>query len=625
METAADASLSLSSSFCEHRASLTTLKMTVASQATRESQPAKASGASPGGAKSAFSSREQTLVVVLLLVASTLLLYRPILRHQFVMYDDVLYLVQNGHVQNGLTWDNVRWAFTATVAENWHPLTWLSHMTDVEFFKFKPMGHHLDSMLWHVLNVLLLFLLLRAATGYVWRSATVAALFALCPLNVECVAWVAERKSLVSTTFFLLALFAYGYYARRPSARRYVAVAFIFALGLTAKPMVITLPVLLLLADYWPLRRIQFSTDGSENPESLKRLARLCIEKIPLLLLSAGSAAITIYAQKVGGNLTSTAQVPIATRLENTVYSYALYIVKMFWPSRLAVFHPYPTLSMWMVVAAGLALVAITVVIWRYRRNGPLAVGWAWYLVTLLPVIGIIQVSNQGWAERYAYLPYMGLFVAIVWTVADAAERLHWNRLAPASAVVAALVAYAWIAHLQIAVWQNSYTLFAHAEAVTSRNGVAETSLGILALDAGNLKEAEQRYRTAIAYMPNLGEAHFNLQQLLLREGRVEEAQQEALKYCDYTLSLNPNDSGCLLGRGTVEFRKKQLDAALADVSKAAQISPSAKAYTVLGEVYEAKGNVEAAQSSYQRALQIDPKDGDASARLAALAHPHTP
>ena len=599
--------------------------MTPTTVSTQEGRSAKASGSPPADRTSSFSSREQTLLVILLLVASTLLLYRPVLHDQFVMYDDVLYLVQNGHVQNGLTWDNVRWAFTATVAENWHPLTWLSHMTDVQLFQFKPMGHHLDSMLWHALNVLLLFLLLRAATGCVWRSATVAALFAFCPLNVECVAWIAERKSLVSTTFFLLALFAYGWYERRPNAARYLTVAFVFALGLMAKPMVITLPVLLLLADYWPLRRIQFPAPGSGNSEFLKRFARLSLEKLPLLLLSAGSAAITIYAQRVGGNLTSTAQVGIAARMENATYCYALYIVKMFWPSRLAVFHPYPSLSLWTVAAAGLALVAITAIVWRYRRNGPLAVGWAWYLITLLPVIGIIQVSNQGWAERYAYLPYMGLFVAIVWTVADAVERFEWNRWAPASAAIVALLAYAWVAHLQIGVWQNSYTLFEHADAVTSRNGVAETSLGILASTAGHLDEAERRYRTAIEYMPNLGEAHFNLQQLLLREGRVEEAQKEALEFCDYTLSVDPNDSGCLLGRGTVEYRKRQLDAALADVSKAAQLLPSAKAYTVLGEVYEAKGNVEEAENSYQRALQIDPRAADASARLAALAHPHAP
>jgi protein O-mannosyl-transferase len=596
--------------------------MTAATASTQEDRSAKVSGPRPLDPKPPFSSREQTLLVMLLLVASTLLLYRPVLHHQFVMYDDVLYLVQNGHVQNGLTWDNVRWALTATTAENWHPLTWLSHMTDVQLFQFRPMGHHLDSMLWHALNVLLLFLLLRAATGYAWRSATVAALFAFCPLNVECVAWIAERKSLVSTTFFLLALFAYGWYVRRPNAARYLTVAFVFALGLMAKPMVITLPVLLLLADYWPLHRIQLPPPGSGNSEFLKRFGRLCLEKLPLLLLSAGSAAITIYAQKIGGNLTSTRQVPILARLENAIYSYALYIVKMFWPSHLAVFHPYPTLNLWMVAAAGLAVAALTGIVWRCRRNGPLAVGWSWYLVTLLPVIGIIQVSNQGWAERYAYLPYMGLFVAIVWTVADAVQRFNWNRWAPASAATIALLAYASVSHLQIGYWRNSYTLFAHADEVTSRNGVAETSLGILAYTAGHLDEAERRYRKAIEYMPYLGEARNNLQQVLMREGRVEEAQKEALDFCDYTLAVNPNDSGCLLGRGTFEFRKGQFDSALRDLTKATELAPSAKAYTVLGETYEAKGNAEEARDSYRKALQIDPRFPEASSKLAALSRP---
>jgi protein O-mannosyl-transferase len=599
--------------------------MTPTTAPTQQEDSRNASAPPSAETRSPFSSREQTLLVILLLAASTLLLYRPVLDHQFVMYDDVLYLVQNGHVQNGLTWDNVRWAFTATVAENWHPLTWLSHMTDVQLFHFKPMGHHLDSMLWHALNVLLLFFLLRAATGYLWRSAAVAGLFAFCPLNVECVAWIAERKSLVSTTFFLLSLFAYGWYVRRPSAARYLAAASLFALGLMAKPMVITLPILLLLADYWPLGRIQLPAPGSNGSEFHKRFAQLAFEKVPLLLLSAGSAAITLYAQRVGGNLTSTTQVSVPTRLENAIYSYALYIVKMFWPSHLAVFHPYPTLNPWMVVAAGLALVAITAVVWRYRRNGPLAVGWAWYLVTLVPVIGIIQVSNQGWAERYAYLPYMGLFVAIVWTIAGVVERFHWSRWAPATAAVVALLAYAWVSHVQIGYWQNSYTLFEHANEVTSRNGVAETSLGILAYTAGHLNEAEQHYRKAIEYMPYLGEARNNLQLVLMKEGRVEEAQEAAVDFCNYTLRMNPDDAGCLLGRGRFEYRKKQFDSALRDLAKAAELSPSAKTYTLLGEAYEAKGNAEEAKGSYQKALEIDPTFAEASSKLAALVGSHAP
>lgn len=599
--------------------------MVQASTASQEPVAGKRPATPGAPSKAPFSPREQSLLLVLVLVAATVLLYRPVLHHQFVMYDDVLYLIQNGHVQNGLTWDNVRWAFTATVAENWHPLTWLSHMTDVQLFQFRPMGHHLDSMLWHVLNVLLLFFLLRAATGYVWRSATVAALFAWCPLNVECVAWVAERKSLVSTTFFLLALFAYGWYARRPNAARYLAVAFLFALGLLSKPMVITLPVLLLLTDYWPLRRLEFPARGSRNSDTGRRFRALCLEKVPLLLLSAASGIVTIYAQRVGGNLTSTALVPIPTRLENAIYSYMVYILKMFWPSHLAVFHPYPSLKLGVVLGAGLALAVFTALVWRFRRNGPLAVGWAWYLVTMLPVIGIIQVSNQGWAERYAYIPFLGLFVAVVWLAADAGRRFPWNRYALAPAAVLALLAYGWVSHIQLGYWQDSYTLFAHADAVTARNGVAEASLGIIALNQGNLREAERHYRNAIAYMPNLGEAHFNLQQLLWREGRFEEAQQEALKYCDYTLSLNPNDSGCLFGRGTVEYRKKELDAALADASKAAQLSPTAKAYSLLGNVYEAKGNVVAAEECYRKALQLDPNFTEASSKLAALAHERKP
>jgi protein O-mannosyl-transferase len=616
METPAFAALSLRFAFCQHRVSETNSQMTPTSAPTQEEHSRDASAPLSAQEKSPFSSREQTLLVVLLLVASTLLLYRPVLHHQFVMYDDGLYVYQNAHVLQGLSWENVRWASTATFADNWHPLTWLSHMTDVELFGLKPMGHHLDSLLWHVLNVILLFLLLRAATGYLWRSATVAALFALCPLNVECVAWVAERKSLLCTTFLLLTLFAYGWYARRPNVPRYLAVAALFALGLMAKPMIVTLPALLLLADYWPLQRFTLSAGTG----SLRRFGRLVTEKIPLLSLSAASSFITIYAQRAGGALTSTSVIPLGSRIENAVYSYALYVVKMFWPSRLAAFHPYPTLRPWTVAAAALALIAITALVWRYRTNKPLVAGWAWYLVTLLPVIGIVQVFEQGWAERYAYIPFIGLFVAIVWTAADLAQRGSWKRwLAPAGAV-AALLCYAAISCVQIGYWQDTNTLFSHALAVTSRNAIAETNIGVLDYNAGHLNLAERHFRAAVEYMPDLGEARYDLGLVLLREGRSEEAVENAVAGCNVQLRINPNDAGCLLGRAKYEYRKEQFDKALADANRAASLAPpSAAAYSMMGQIYEREGNIQAAAESYRKALAINPNSAEASLGLAAL------
>ena len=558
------------------------------------------------------SRRGRPLLIVLLLVAATMLLYRPALHNRFVMYDDDVYVYQNARVLAGLSWQNVEWAFTATVADNWHPLTWLSHMTDVQLFGLNPMGHHLDSMLWHTLNVVLLFLLLAEATGYLWRSATVAAFFAFCPLNVQCVAWVAERKSLISTTFLLLALFAYGWYVRRPSAGRYLAVAFLFALGLMAKPMIVTLPVLLLLADYWPLQRLGPAGKG---------FGRLVAEKIPLFVLSAASSIVTIYAQKKGGALTSTAMIPLQSRIANAIYSYMLYIVKMLWPTHLAFFHPYPSVELWVVAVAAVTLGAITIMAWRYRDNGALAVGWAWYLVTLTPVVGLIQVADQGWAERYAYVPFIGLFVAIVWTVSEAAERFRWTRWAAGSAAVVGLLAYAGVSHVQIGYWRNSYSLFSHAVAVTSRNAVAETNLGAVYYDSGQLDEAERHYRAAVAYRPDLRATRQDLDQVLLREGRIEEALDNDLAFCNNQLRYDPNDAGCLRARGTLELRRNQLDAALADLTRTVEILPSAKAYSTLGEAYERKGNVEAAVQCYRKALQIDPNFAQASSRLAALTH----
>jgi protein O-mannosyl-transferase len=601
--------------------------------------------------KPPLTRRELTLLIVLGLLAATLLLYRPTLHHFFVNYDDPLYVVENTHVQKGLSWENMRWAFTTTTADNWHPLTWISHMADVQAFGLKPTGHHLDSILWHALNVALLFFLLRAATGYLWRSATVAALFALCPLNVECAAWVAERKSLISTTFLLLALFAYGWYLRRRNVERYLAVVFLFALGLLAKPMIVTLPVLLLLADYWPLQRLSLSR-WSEFREAL---AGLVLEKIPFFVLSAASSAITIYVQKTGGALAPTAVIPIRYRIENAIHSYALYIVKAFWPSRLAAFypHPGPSLSIWGVVATGAALLAITAIVWLERRRRVFAVCWAWYGVTLLPVIGLIQMGPQGWADRYAYIPLIGIFVGVVWLTADFAEKMHWERSALAVAAVAVLSAYAWVSHVQIGYWSDSYALFSHAIEVTSRNGVAEVNLGITLLEAGQPALAEQHFRAGVEYMPDLPASYYDLGVILQQEGKIDEALQEyrlglarhqsapahnnigtillnrgdlpgALAEYNASLRLNPENAHSLLGRGTIEYRWGQYDAALADLNKSAQLSPLPEVYSLIGRVYEAQSKLGMAAKSYQTALGLDPNFAEASSRLAALEQKQT-
>ncbi len=344
--------------------------------------------------------RTTVAAVALLLFLGTVALYYPALQNGFVNYDDPAYVTSNFHVQQGLTAHNLAWAFTSTAEANWHPLTWISHMLDVRLFALRPVGHHAQSVLWHAFNVVLLFLLLQKATGFVGRSAFVAGLFAVHPLNVESVAWVAERKTLLCTFFLLLTLGAYGWYVKKPRASRYLLVVLPFVLGLMAKPMVITLPFLLLLLDFWPLQRFP------QTP-----ISKLVFEKIPLLMLSAASAAITIYAQRAGGAVGSTELLPVAMRIKNAIYSYLIYMEKTVWPSRLAVFYPHPeaSLALWKVLLAAAVLIIVTALCWHFRERRYLPVGWVWFLGSLAPVIGIVQVGRQAWAGPVRLFSTLGI------------------------------------------------------------------------------------------------------------------------------------------------------------------------------------------------------------------------
>ena len=393
--------------------------------------------------RSLGSSARTTILLALLLILGTIVVYIPALHNGFVNYDDPDYVTANLHVRQGLSWSNIRWAFTATVQANWHPLTWISHMIDVQFFGMNPTGHHAVSVLLHAINVVLLFFLLARTTGYTLRSAAVAAIFAVHPLNVESVAWIAERKSLLCMLFFLLALLAYGWYVRKPGIGRYLCVGFLFAMGLMAKPMVVTFPFVLLLFDYWPLQRLK---------EGQITFPKLLIEKIPLFALSAASAMITVIAQHGAGALGITAALPLSFRIKNAIYSYLIYIFKGIWPSRLAVFYPHPenTLALWKVLLAALVLLAITVLVWHFRRYKYLLAGWLWYLGTMVPVIGIVQVGRQAMADRYAYVPFIGLFVMAVWLIAELFARIRLSLPAAAVIGVAVLSSYAAASYIQI-------------------------------------------------------------------------------------------------------------------------------------------------------------------------------
>ena len=608
-----------------------------------------------GSSASIPSLLRSPVFLSLLLFVGVLILYIPALDSSFVNYDDPAYVTANRHVLQGLSWSNVAWAFRATTEANWHPLTWISHMADVQLFGVKPRGHHLTSVLLHGFNVVLLFFVLRKASGCLIRSAAVAGLFAVHPLNVECVAWVAERKSVLSMSFLLLALVAYGSYARKRSIGRYALVVALFALGLAAKPMVITLPVLLLLWDYWPLQRIASKSEASAAPSMLLLVA----EKIPLFVMSAASSWITLHAQRSGGALGTAELLPLTLRVENAIYSYAAYIGKGIWPSGLAVFYPHPenSLAAWKVLAAAVLVVTITVAAWLYRApRRYLLTGWLWYLAALVPMIGIVQVGRQAMADRYAYLPFVGLFIIAVWGCGELFERLQVSALVQIAISAAVLVGYASVAFLQVNYWHNSYTLFAHALQVTSRNGIAEDNFGAALMEMGRPDLAQPHFEAAAEFVPQLSTAHYNLAVLQQQQNHPYAARREyelALKYSsDATeiaqshsnlgfllielndskaaieqfngaLQINPDKQNSLLGRGIAEYRQGNLDAAVADLSHAVQIAPLALADFWLGRALEDKGQTGAAATAYDAALRLAPGMAEAQQRRDALRARH--
>jgi tetratricopeptide (TPR) repeat protein len=462
---------------------------------------------------------------------------------------------------------------------------------------------------------------------------------------VESVAWVAERKTVLCTFFLLLALAAYGWYAKKPRVGRYLLVALLFALGLMAKPMVITLPFALLLVDFWPLQRFPRTS-----------LSKLVLEKIPLLALSAASAAITLYAQRAGGAVGLIEALPLAMRVKNAIYSYLIYVEKTVWPSRLAVFYPHPegSLALWRVIVAAAVLAAITALFWHFRERRYLLAGWLWFLGTLIPVIGIVQVGRQAWADRYAYFPVWGLLVIAVWLLAEAAARIKLSLAAQVAIASAVLLGYSVAAHIQMGYWRDSYSLFTHAIQAPDANPVAEGNLGSALIDMQRPELAVPHLERAIQLMPTLAAAHYNLGILLQRQNELDRALQEyqlALKYASdereaaqthnnlgvlfkqlgrrdeaiteftYAIALNPHEQNSLLGRGLIERDEGKLDAALHDFSQAARTAPSPSALYWKGRVLEDKGQLAASAEAYRGALKLSPGFGDTQARLERIAN----
>ena len=617
------------------------------------------------------SPGQRKLVLGLLLVVVTLALYNPVSRNGFVNFDDDRYVTDNPQVRAGLRSSTISWAFTTLDLANWHPLTWLSHALDCQLFQLNPVGHHYTSLLLHASNALLLFLILQWFTGYTARSLMVAALFAVHPLNVESVAWVAERKNVLCMLFFLLALAAYGWYVRQPTVARYLAVALLFAMGLMSKPMVITLPIVLLLLDYWPLGRTHFSANVESRDEASPRFAastqpvwRLCLEKVPLLLLSAGSAIVTMLAQRAGGAVLTSAERAPLLRLENVIVCYVLYIKKAFWPSHLAALYPYPhTLPAWQVAASALFLVAVTCAVLKYREHRYLVVGWFWYLGTMVPMIGLIQVGNQAMADRYAYLPLIGLFIMIAWAAADcaSARQLSANYLATAGLVT--LLALSAVTRIQLSYWHDDFSLWSHALAVTQHNYVAENNLAIALTKQGRLDDAIILFRAASALEPgdavsqlNLGiyaQQHGDFQQAAARYANVlrlaTDAQIRASAYAnlgtvyfalrDYPQAQQNFDSAmklkrvfpvALLDMGLIAQKSAQKAAQRTDeddwnraagyFAQFVALEPSDVGYLLLANALRQAGRPDDANLAYQQAQRLSNDIAVAQQRAAQLA-----
>lgn len=593
-------------------------------------------------------------ILALLLAAGTAAVYAPAMRNGFVNLDDPDYVTRNPHVLGGLTWPDVRWALGSSYpSSNWHPLTWISHMLDVQFFARNPAGHHFTSVLLHILAVVLLFLLIERATGVALRAAAVAALFAVQPLNVEAVAWISERKSVLCVLFFLLAIGTYGWYAKKPGVGRYLLVVLFFGLGITAKVMVIPFPFALLLLDYWPLQRLP-GTDAEGKPRAfLKAFWALMIEKIPLFVMAAAGGAVTVYVHSREHALT--AAMPFSWRFKNAIFSYVAYLAKAIWPAGLAPYYPHPenTLSWTIVALSGLALIGITLLVWRFRERKYLVLGWLWYLGTMLPMIGFIQTGRQGMADRFMHIPMMGLLFALVWLVADIAAEKHWQKEIAVAIFLLAAAPYAAITVKQIGYWHDSYMLFAHTLEVTKNNGFAENDFGVALMERGEPELAAPHFLAAVRLSPDLASPHYNLAVLLQKHDQLDAAEHEyraalalssdqaeivqshnnlgvlylgkgkfadALREFTAAIALDPTEQNSYIGRGTVEMQTEDVDAAIADFAKGAQIAPSPLALYWLGQAFERKGDTPQAVRAYAAALQLAPGMADARARLNFLS-----
>jgi protein O-mannosyl-transferase len=602
---------------------------------------------------------KQRIAPALLLVLVTFTVYVQVLQHPFSNYDDSEYITGNADIQRGITPTFLRWAITSTDHANWHPVTWISHALDWQLFGPTPIGHHFMSLVLHMVSVVLLFLFLAQVTRYTVRSLLVATLFAIHPVSVESVVWVSERKNILCVLFFLAALLAYAAYSRRPNVPRYLLVAFLFALSLASKAMTVTFPFVLVLLDFWPLRRIQNWTEPDEAfPVPQQSVSTIFLEKLPLLALSIADCVLTMIAQHKAGAIRSGGTLfPLYVRLENAIVSYASYLWNAVWPLKLSVLYPYASsgIPLWKVLLSASVLAAVSLWIWRERSRPYLLTGWCWFLGTLVPVIGLVQVGDQAMADRYAYLPLIGIFIAAVWGLSDLSRRAS-ARLRPVAALAAAvvLILFAAQARRQVNLWNSNVGLWQHAVEVTENNNDAEDVVGSeLLMDAMNhgqrySDEALIHFQRALAIDPKDAEALMYVGTDLQARGRIQEAIEQykialqsvddlwikgrilsgiggsyeeigdfatARQYFQQALQINPRpDSDAFVG-----FARTFTDEQIYNLARTLNGHPSAQGFVQFGQLEESAGRPEFARVAYQKALQLDPHFAAASAALAKL------
>ena len=552
-------------------------------------------------------------MICVVLVLATFIAYEPVRQNEFTSSDDRGYITKNPDVKAGLTYESIVWAFTSGHAANWHPLTWLSHMLDCELFGLEAFWHHLTNLWFHVANTLLLFWVLKRMTGAIWPSAFVAAAFALHPLHVESVAWAAERKDVLSGFFWMLTIAAYIRYAGRRG--RYLLVVLVFGLGLMAKPMLVTLPFVLLLLDYWPLGRLQLGRQSGARtfPQSEsaggQRLSvgHLVAEKIPLFVLAVVSSVITYIVQKHAGTVRTIESLPLNVRVANALVSYISYIGKMIYPRRLAVFYPHPghSLPMWQVIVCFTVFAVVSLgIIYAAKRWRYLVVGWLWYLGTLVPVIGLVQVGAQAMADRYTYLPSIGIFIMVAWGGAELFAKWHYRRIAPGISAGVVLVIMLICTRMQVRYWQNDFTLFGHALEVTKNNYVMHHSLGAVLQLQGKLDESISHYRQALQIKPNYAKAYNNLGTALQLQGKLD----EAISHYRQALQIEPDDALTHNNLGAVLQSQGRLDEAITHFTKAVELNPnSASAHYVLAWALAKGGRTSEAVKHFKEALRLKP------------------